>query len=341
MKAKKTVVNLVVCALILCGICWIASLFIHIGGQWTDNAQIRRDMVQVSARVQGYVEEIRFADFQHVRQGDTLVIIENSEYRLRLVQAEADYQNAMAGKDAMNTGISTTSNNLLVTAAAMDEVRVQLRNAEADYNRFTTLYAANAVTKQQLDGVTTQYESLKARLATMERQKQTTSLVRSEQREHLRQAEGGVDICQANLDIARLHLSYTYILAPCDGVISGKRIQVGELLNPGMPVFTVVSDEAPWVIANFRETQMQDVQPGCKARIVVDAFPDSELTGTVVSVSNATGAQYNPMSGDNAIGNFVKIEQRIPVKVQFDADCDADLLSRLSSGMNVECTVQY
>ena len=340
-KRKKIIANIVIIAFILCGICWIASLFIHIGGEHTNNAQIRQNMVTVAARVQGFVKEIRFEEFQPVQKGDTLVLIEDSEFRLRLAQAKADYQNALVGRTAMETGISTIQNNLSVTDAGMQEVEILMKNAEADYNRFKVLLENKAVTQQQFEGVQTKYESLKAKLETMKRQKQSTRLVKTEQTQRLEQNELRIEVAKAALDLAELNLSYTVVLAPCNGTMSRKNIQVGELMMPGKPLFSIVDNTDKWVIANFRETQRENIHLGDKVEINVDAFPGTTFEGRVEAISNATGAQYAQMPPDNSAGNFVKVEQRIPVKIVFTEDNDPKLLEQLGAGMNVECKVLH
>ena len=338
-KRKKIIANIVIIAFILCGICWIASLFIHIGGEYTNNAQVRQNIVPVAARVQGFIKEIRFEEFQPVEKGDTLVLIEDSEYRLRLAQAKADYQNALVGKSAMETGISTIQNNLSVTDAGMQEVEILMKNAEADYNRFKVLMENKAVTRQQFEGIQTKYESLKAKLETMKRQKQSTRLVKNEQIQRLEQNELRIEVAKAALDLAELNLSYTVILAPCSGTMSRKTIQVGELMMPGKPLFSVIDNSSKWVIANYRETQRENIHVGDKVEIEVDAFPSTTLEGRVEAISNATGAQYSVSSPDNSAGNFVKVEQRIPVKIIFTDNNDPKILEQLGSGMNVECKV--
>lgn len=333
---QKIIVNTVVVALLLCALGWFLSLFWHPGVEYTDNAQVRKDIVPVSSRVQGFVKEIRFGEFQRVHKGDTLLLIEDAEFRLALAQAEAGYQNAQVGENAAGAGIHTTDSNILVTQSAIEEVKIQLANAEADYIRYKNLLEKGAVTRQQFDGVKTQYEGLKAKVATMERQIATTRSVRSEQELRRQQSRAGIDVASAALDLARLNLSYTVITAPCEGVTGAKTIQEGELLMPGQQLLSIVSDAEPWIIANFRESQSGGIAVGSKVDIKVDALKDVKFSGLVEAIADATGAQYSPMAPDNATGNFVKIEQRIPVKIKFtDGPLD-----KLSSGMNVTCKVR-
>ena len=340
-KQKKVLANVIIIALILVGAAWIASLFIHIGGEYTNNAQVQQNIVAVSSRVQGFIKEVRFDEFQFVRKGDTLVVIEDSEFRLRLAQAKAGYQNALAGKSAMGTSISTTANNLAVSDAGIEEVKVLLANAEADYNRYKKLLENNAVTRQQFDAVQTQYESLRAKLETMQRQKQSTRLAKDEQTQRLAQNDAAIEVCRAALNLAELNLSYTVILAPCDGYTSRKTVQNGELVSVGQPLLSVVDSHEKWALANYRETQMKHIRIGSVAEITVDAFPDTRFEGVVVAVSGATGAKYSPHSHDNAVGNFVKTAQRIPVKIAFTGNNDSEILSQLVAGMNVECKIKY
>ncbi|MFA6837699.1 MAG: HlyD family secretion protein [Dysgonamonadaceae bacterium] len=340
-KRKKNLANIIIISLILCGIGWISSLFIHVGGEYTNNAQINQDIVPVSSRVQGFIKEVRFDDFQYVKKGDTLVVIEDSEYRLHLAQAEADYQNALTGKSVMGTTISTTQNNLSVTDAGIREVEILLDNAKNELGRYQNLLEKNAVTRQQYDAIKTEYESLKAKMETMERQKQSTQLSKQEQIQRLGQNDAGIDVHKAALDLARLNLSYTVILAPCNGFASRKTIQTGEFVMPGKNLFSVVNNEEIWVVANYRETQRRNLKVGSKVDIEIDAFPNIKFEGEVSAISNVTGAQYSIASPDHSAGNFVKVEQRIPVKILFTQNNDKQMLSHLGAGMNVECKIIY
>ncbi len=338
-RTKKTVANVVIIVLILCGIAWIAGNFLHIGGEYTDNAQVRQNLVNVNARVQGFVERMYVDEYQHVEKGDTLMVIEESEYRLRVAQAQAGLQNAIAGKAATEKGTSTATNSIAVTQAGIDEVNVMLKNARTDYLRYKTLYEQEAVTKQQYDAVRTQYEALQARMETMRRQRTGTELTRDEHHYFIDQREAGIAVAEAALNLAKLNLGYCTVLAPCSGYTSRKMVQEGELVQPGMRLFTIVDEADRWVIANFRETQQGGIALGSKAVITVDALRGKRFEGVVSNISTATGAQYSPVAPDNATGNFVKVEQRIPVKILFTDNNDQAELARLSAGMNVECKV--
>ena len=343
MKDKKAIIRtIVIIAIIAVGIIWVCSHFFHLGNvEWTDNAQVRRNIVPINSRVQGYIERICFNDFEEVHKGDTLVVIENSEHLLRVAQANAAYQRSLVENTAMGTTISTTENNLSVNDAAIDELKVRLVQAEKDYNRYEQLLEQKAVTRQQYEDVKTNYDALKAKYDMLVRQKNSTRLVKIEQTQRLEQRQADVEAAKAALDMAQLNLSYTVVTAPCDGIASKKNIQIGQLIQPGQNLLSLVESDNVWVVANYKETQMKNIKDGMTVKIKVDAVSDITYSGVVTSISYATGAQYSAIPVDNATGNFVKVKQRVPVRIDFSDDNSSENLSRLSSGMNVECEVIY
>ena len=340
-KTKKIIANTLILALIACGLVWVGSMFIVLGNsRYTNNAQVRQHIVPVTGKVPGFIKEVRFDEFEYVHKGDTLLLIEDTEFRLHVAQAEAGLQSARVGRDAQDTGIRTTENNLSVSDAAIEEVQANLAMAERNYERYKRLLETGAVTRQEYDAVETQYTSLKARYETMSRQKRSTRLALGEQKQRLDQGAAGIDVAEATLELAQLNLSYTVITAPCNGFTARKEVQTGELMQPGMPLVSIVSDEEYWVVANYREKQMKNITEGALVDITVDALPGKTFEGRVSAISKATGAQYSLVPQDNSTGNFVKTEQRIPVKIAFTASNSADDIALLRSGMNVECRIR-
>lgn len=339
---RRAIPNFFILLVLAIGIGWTFGRFIHWGNvEFTDNAQVKQHLTPVNTRVQGFIKRICFDEYQRVKKGDTLVIIEDTEYRLKVAQAEADYQSALAGKTAMHTTINTTQNNILVTDAAIEEQRVRLQNAEADFKRYEGLLKEEAVTPQQFDRVKTDYEATKARYEQLLRQKQSTSLVKQEQTQRLDQNESAIKLAEAELELARLNLSYTVILATADGVTGRKEIHEGELVQQGQTLVTLVDGTEKWVIANYKETQTTRMQKGQLVDIQVDALPGVAFEGRISSISDATDSFYSLIPQDNSAGNFVKVEQRIPVRIEFTARNRAEDLERLRAGMNVECMVSF
>jgi len=341
-KKKKLIYNVVVGLLLFGCIVWVCAKFVHLGNvEFTDNAQVKQQIVPVNSRVQGFIKKICFKEYQRVKKGDTLVIVEDAEYRYRIAQAEADYKNAIVGKKAMGTTILTTQSNIGVSEAGIEESKVRLENAEKEYQRYKKLLTQKSVTPQQFDAISTNYEAAKARYEQMQRQRNTTSLVKNEQTMRLDQNDAGIKQAKAALELARLNLSYTVIVAPCDGVTGRKNIEEGQMIQPGQALLDVVNDTEKWIIANYKETQLANIKEGQLVEAEVDAIPDVLFKGKVKAISRATGASFSLFPQDNSAGNFVKVEQRIPVRIEFSNENKAQDLDRLRAGMNVECEVKY
>lgn len=340
-KTKKLIYNTTVIALLLIGVAYVCSRFIHLGNvEYTDNAQVRQHITPVNTRVQGFIKKIYFDEYKPVHKGDTLLVIEDSEFKLRLAQAEADLANALAGRQATNAGIATTQNNISVNDATVEEIRVQRANAGRELQRYKKLLEQDAVTKQQYDNIKTAYDAINARYEQALRTRHSASLSKNEQTHRLGQNEAAVRLAQAAVDLAKLNLSYTVIVATCDGVTGRKDIHEGQLVQPGQTMVDIVDDGELWVVANYRETQLPNIKEGASVTFTADAVPGVEYKGVVESLSDATGAAFSLIPQDNATGNFVKVEQRVPVRIRLHGNDTADV-RRLKAGFNVECKVKY
>lgn len=341
-RTKKILSYIITLAVIAAAIIWVCSRFLHMGNvEFTDNAQVRQQIVPVNSRVQGYVKEIRFREYQQVKKGDTLVIIDDADMRLNLAKAKADYQNAMAGRDVADRAVVAASANVAVSDASITEAKVMMDLAAADLARYEKLLSQDAVTKQQYDVAKTDYEAKKARYETLARQRSATSSAADVSRQRISQSEAGIELAKAMVEMAELNLSYTVIVAPCDGYTSRKEIQEGQLVQPGQTLLDIVDTGDIWIDANYKETQLRHIQPGSKVSIKVDAIPDIEFEGEVSAISSATGASLSLIPQDNSAGNFVKVRQRVPVRIDFTKGNNPENLSRLKAGMNVECSVKY
>lgn len=341
-KQKKIAYNIAVgTALVVC-LGWVVSKFVHLGNvEFTDNAQIKQQIVPIHSRVQGFVKAIYFNEYQEVKKGDTLLIIEDVEYRYHVAQAMADYSRAITGKKAMGTTVLTAKNNIVVSEAGIEESRVRMENAKQEFQRYQELLDQKAVTKQLYDNIKTNYEAAQARYEQMLRQRNTTSLVKDEQTLRFDQTGAQIQLAEAALELARLNLSYTVITAPCNGIAGRKLIEEGQLVQPGQSVLDLVNKEEIWIIANYKETQLNNVKEGGEVEITVDAIPDKIYKGTVKAISGATGASFSMFSQDNSAGNFVKIAQRIPIRIEFSDNNSMEDMALLRAGMNVECEVKY
>lgn len=355
-KNIKRIYNAVIILVLVLGLGYVCSRFIHLGSvEWTDNAQVHRDVTPISSRAQGFIKEIRFKEFQFVHKGVTLVVLEDAQYRLALAQAEAGVKGQRSGSHAASASVSSMQSNVSaasagigVASAGIEDAKVNMDNAKKDYDRFASLYRRDAVTEQQLDNARTryvsakaQYEAARARLSQASASRKATSGVKDEQQHRLAQQTAGVSVAEAQLNLARLNLSYTVITAPCDGFVGRKKIFEGQLVQPGQQLLSIVDSKSLRVIANYRETQMRHISVGSAVSFEADAIPGVEFKGRVQSISAATGQAYSNAPVDNSTGNFVKVEQRVPVRIELTNGNDPEQVKRLLDGLNVECEVDY
>ena len=261
-RTKKILSYIITLAVIIVAGLWVASKFIHFGNvEFTDNAQVQRQIVPVNSRVQGYIKEIRFNEYEPVKKGDTIVIIDDADMRLRVVQANADYQNAIAGRTVADRSVGVASANEAVSEASIAEAKVLMENAAVDLERYRKLLEKDAVTRQQYDGAETDYKAKKARYEMLARQRSATSSVVAETRQRIAQNDAGIELAKALLETAELNLSYTVITAPCDGYASRKEIQIGQLVQPGQTLLDIVDGSDVWITANYKETQLVHIRP--------------------------------------------------------------------------------
>lgn len=355
-RIVKRTYNVIVVLLLMGALAYVASRFYHGENvEYTDDAQVQRHITPIHTRVQGFIKEIRFEEYQHVKKGDTLIVIEDAEYRLKLAQAEAALKGTRVGSEVISAGINTTAGNVAaaagnveVASAGIEEARVEMENTRTDFERYAELLKQDAVTQQQYDNAktrydaaVTRYDAARARQAQAQAATQATSMVTNEQKQRLSQNTSNISVAQEAIKLARLNLSYTVIVATADGVMGRKDIHEGQLVQPGQLLGKIVDDEQVWVIANYRETQLPHITVGKSVVIRADALPGMTYKGVVESISPATGAAYSSVAADNATGNFVKVEQRVPIRIALRKQNAAADIAKLRAGLNVETEVQY
>jgi len=281
----------------------------------TDDAHIDAEISPVIARIGGYVDSVRFVDNQRVTKGDTLVILDGRDFRVKLEQAEAGF--ASSGSSAKVNEANIMSAEASVSAALADvEAAKSLMNI-----------ASNRAEREE---ARTHLNAMNARLKAS--QKQADAL-----RIQLKTTFSAIDMRKADIDYARLQLSYTVITAPVSGIISKRVIQPGQYVQAGQSLFSIVNDTSIYVTANFKETQIQKMRQGQRVNLKVDAYPDIEYEGEVGSFSPATGSTWSLLPADNATGNFVKVVQRVPVKIAINGSSAEKRM--LKPGMNVKAIV--
>ena len=243
--------------------------------------------------------------------------------------------------------MNTVGANVAAAKANIEAAKARLWNAEQNFNRYKNLLKDEAVTRQQFDQVKTDYDAQKAQLEAQVSQyqsvinsKTTSELSVNEVQSRLGMNDAEIKRAENALEMAKLNLSYTVITAPHDGIMGRRTINIGQLLSPGQQVATIVDDNTVWITANYREKQMEKVTIGGLAKIKVDALGGKEFEGKITAVSGATGARYAAVPVDNSTGNFVKVQQRIPVRIEFTENNKPEEVKLLRTGMNVEVTLK-
>ena len=269
--------------------------------QSTDDAYVENHTVQVAPKVSGQIVEVFVKDNQHVKAGDLVAIIDPTDYKVSANKASAQYEKALAAQK--------------VAKANFSAAQIEIKNAKADLERYQNLYKTGAVSKQQLDMAQTKYESTQARLINADEN------VMSDAQNKV--ADADIKALKAAKDQADLNLSYTKVYAPQDGTVANKRVEVGAYVQVGSPLFVIVPNEV-WIVANFKENQVGQMRKDQPVDIKIDAYPNKVFKGKVESIQRASGAKSSLFPPENAVGSFVKIVQRIPVKIVFDEEINPD-----------------
>ena len=357
-KKKKSniakLINLVVLVMVLGGLFWVVKSYFNFGNdKYTNAAQVESFINPINTRVSAYIKEIRFVEHQPVKKGDTLLILDNREILTQVGQAEAAYMAALASKNVTSQTVNTASNNVSTVGAnvqaskaGIEAAKARLWNAEQNFKRYQNFLKDEAVTRQQFDQIKTEYESQKAQLEVQIAQlqsvvntKRSSELTVNEVKSRIGLNDAEIKRVESALEMAKLNLSYTVITAPHDGIMGRRSVNVGQLLNPSQQVATIVDINNVWITANYRENQMENVKIGGLAKVTVDALGGKEFEGKITAISGATGARYSAVPVDNSTGNFVKVQQRIPVRIEFTDKNKIEDLKQLRAGMNVQVTI--
>jgi len=322
---------------VLAALIWAVITYFHLNKTvYTNDAQVESYINPINTRISGYIKEIRFSEHQQVKKGDTLVIIDESEYRIQVKQAQAVVLDATAGKTVVNSTEDIAKNGVYISNANIDEIKARLINAETNYQRYANLLKDDVVTQFQFDQQKAERDALRAKYASLQQARQGAKFTSQESSKRLHVAQASIMKASAALDYARLNLSYTVITAPYDGTVGRKIIEEGQYVQPGQTMVNIVRGNERWITANYTEAQIPFLHPGQKVKIHVDAFTGKVYYGRITAVSEATGSRYSAIPVDNSTGNFVKVQQRFPVRIDFinnDGHLDKALLK---TGMNAE-----
>ncbi len=335
---KNWVIEIAALIVLVAGIVWIGSLIFDFSGTVkTNNAQVDGGMAAVTARVTGNIKEIRFSAYSLVQAGDTLVLLDDAEFKIKLAQAQADLDVAMANLLVMEQAAITSKSTQEAFSSKHKGYEANLEKAEKNFSRYENMYADSAVTRNQFDQVIAQLKSDQAFLEASENDVLANKSSTKQNIINIEASKATVNRKKADLDAARLQLSYTIITAPVAGIIGERTLEIGELVNNNQVLASIVHQDDKWVSANFKETQMEEIKVGQKVEIMVAALGGKSFPGVVKDLSPATGAKFSMVAPDNSTGHFVKITQRIPVRIEFTDS--PDKLDDIKPGMNVSVEI--
>lgn len=339
--------------LIIGGVVLVVALFIVVRfvmsmhREKTDNAQLDAMITPVRVVVPGFITEIRFHDNQIVKRGDTLAIIDRRDYIAKLDQAAGALESAKAQLEIAQTGVVTANADAKAGSLNSDASQVnisaaqaRLTKAEREMARLEKMLADEAATQQQYDAGKAEYETAKAQLAMANRQAEAAASQAEGASSRVQTQKSQIGLSgaivkqrEAEYALAQRQLDNTIITAPFDGIISRKSIETGQYVQAGVPVCSAVDISHLYVSANFKETQIEDMRPGQEAQIHIDAFPNAKIRGVIESFGGATGAKFSLLPPDNSTGNFVKITQRVPVRIAIK-ESPEDLKGLLLPGLS-------
>ena len=351
---KSNKKSIIIVVLILSGLSYGIYKYMHsLSHETTDDAQIEKNMNPIIPRVMGYVTKVYIKDNDYVKKGDTLFTIDNNDFIVKLedakaalIAAQGNYEVSKADIGSALASVSVSDANVQSAGGTIETAKIRLGRATNDFERYNNLYKNHSITKQQYEQALAAKQEAESQLRILQDQQKASSFQKSviiaKSKVSNKQSEvasANIKRAEAMLEAAKLNLSYTVVTAAIDGQVSKIAIQPGQLVQPGQALFYIINNQEAWVIANFKETQLNKMKMGQKVTVKVDAYPDTDFEGEITSFSPATGSKFSLLPPDNATGNFVKTIQRLPVKISLNATNDPEKIKLLRPGMNVDVDV--
>jgi len=338
-KTNKSILpRIIIGTVVLLGLIFLTKeVWFAITHEETDNAQVEMRLVPIISRVSGYVEKSYAEDYALVKKGQLLMVVDSAELSLQLqemvadlVQSRADIENAKASLINSEAMLSYSRGNLEVN-------RFRLAKSADDLKRDKNLIAGNAITQKQFDDSQSVFDISSKQFETAKIDVRVAETRIAVLRSLVNKAEAQAEIKKAHIDQQKLKLSYCYVYATTDGKLGKSNIDKGQFIQAGSPLFTIVNSGNQWIVANFKENQLKNLHLGQMVNLKIDGLPNIDVHGKIISLSDATGAKFSLLPPDNATGNFVKVTQRIPVRIEItDESKYKDILR---AGMSVIVSV--
>lgn len=336
-KTFNIIFNVAVILIIVFTLFFFLRYIIRSGNyEETNDAQVEAYINPISARVGGYIQKINFEEHQFVNAGDTLVVIDNREYLTKLMESEAALEDTKAKLQVLDAEIATAKTGTSVNQDMISVAKAKYIEKQQDLKRYKNLLKEEAATLQEFEQMQSKYDVASSEFNASKNNLKTTNskIIELEAKHGLLKAE--IKQKEAQLEFAKINLEYTTILAPYSGILGRKTIQEGQQIQAGQSLVPIINEDQKWVTANFKETQIENMKVGQDVEIKIDGFENKIYYGKIEAIAGSTGSKFSLLPADNSTGNFVKITQRIPVKIKFS---DKEI-NEIKAGMNVIVSVK-
>lgn len=316
-QKKRVVVPAITAAAFL--VLGIVSVFYSFYYQSTDDAFIEGRLISVAPKASGHIVSLYVNDNDEVKAGQLIAQIDKKDYEAKVKQLEASLKEAIALADVSVSEVDKSQAMLAQSVEGLDAAKAKLEFAKKDLKRYSELNKEGICTKQEYDSGKTRFDVASSNYnEAVEKQRGMDSALKSAKAKN-EAAAANIQKIEAELEIAKLNLSYTDIYAPQDGTVSSRNVEVGNYVNIGQPLMSVVSPEV-WIVANFKETQVGNMKKGQEVTVKIDTFGGKKFKAQVDSIQRSSGAKASLFPPENAVGSYIKIVQRIPVKITFTED---------------------
>ena len=325
---KKILPRIIIGTVVLIGLLYLAKeVWYAFHHEETDNAQVEMRLVPILSRVSGYVDKIYVDDYSNVTRGQLLMVVDSSELVLQLKEMQADFNQSLSDIENAKASLTSAEATLAFARGNLEVIRMKQAKNTSDLARDNKLYAGNAITKRQLDDSQSNADVTAKQLEASQMDVKVAETKLEVLRSLVNKAQSQADTKQARIDQQKLKLTYCRIYAIADGKLGKRNVDEGQFIQSGAPLFTIVNNQSQWVVANFKENQLKNIHVGQLVQIRIDGFSSIDVQGKVISMSEATGARFSLLPPDNATGNFVKVTQRVPVRIEIiDAAKYKDIL---------------
>ena len=337
-KSMKVLPRIIIGTVVIIGLIFLLKeVWYAIHHEETDNAQVEMRLVPILSRVSGYVDKIYTDDYSLVKKGQLLMVVYSAELILQLEEMQADFAQSQSDIENAKASLVNAAASLASAKGNLEVIKLRLAKTSGDLSRDLSLFEGNAITQKQMDDTRSIFDVTSMQLKTSQLDVKVAATHLDVLKSLVNKAQSQADIKNSRIGQQRLKLSYCRIYATADGKLGKRNIDEGQFVQAGTPLFTIVNTQSQWVVANFKENQLKNVHEGQIVHLKIDGYPKLDVQGKIVSMSDATGAKFSLLPPDNATGNFIKVTQRVPVRIEILDE--AKYKDLLRAGMSVVVSV--